>query len=70
MLRRVCHYCSAGLPSQRLIKLQFRDRIRTGHQPIMPGLRFEVCHLVKLKLGDCLYCFWSNHLLCIRLHRW
>ena len=24
-LRRVCHYCSAGLPTQRLIKLKFWD---------------------------------------------
>jgi hypothetical protein len=38
-LRRVCHYCSAGLPTYCLIKLQFRDwlririrtRTRTGH---------------------------------------
>jgi hypothetical protein len=33
-LRRVCHYCSAGLPTYCLIKLQFRDwlciRTRTG----------------------------------------
>ncbi len=27
MLRRVCHYCSAGLPSQRLIELQLQDRL-------------------------------------------
>ncbi len=44
-LRRVCHYCSAGLPTQRLIKRQFRDwlciRIRThiSHQPFVPGFR-------------------------------
>ncbi len=42
-------------------------RTRISHQPIVPGLRFEVCRLVKLKLGDCLYCFWSNQQLCIRL---
>ncbi len=49
-LRRVCHSYSAGLPSQRLIKLQLRDRlcIRTrthiSHQPIEPALavRFAV----------------------------
>ncbi len=42
-LRRVCHYCSAGLPSQCLIKLQFQDRlcirIRRGHPLIMSGFR-------------------------------
>ena len=77
-LRRVCHYCSAGLPSQRLIKLHLRDRLcirtRTGtrisHQPIVHGFRCQVCRLVKLQLGDCLYCFWSNQLLCNHLHRW
>ncbi len=45
-------------------------RTRISHQPIVPSLRFEVCRLVKLKPGDGLYCFWSNQLLCIRLHRW
>ncbi len=73
-LRRVCHYCSAGLPTQRLIKLQLRDRLcfrtRTGHQPIVHGFRCQVCRLVKLQLGDCLYCFRSNQLLCNHLHRW
>ncbi len=73
-LRRLCHYCSAELPTHRLIKLQFRDRLcmRTSisHQPIMPGFRCQVCRLIKLKFGDSLYCFWSSQLLCIRLHRW
>ena len=61
MLRRVCHFCSAGLPSQRLIKLQLRDRLcirtrtRISHQPIVPGFRCQVCRLIKLKFGDCLY---------------
>ena len=41
------------------------------HQPptYHAVLRFEVCRLVKLQFGNCLYCFWSNQLLCIRLHR-
>ena len=73
-LRRVCHYYSAELPTHCLIKLQLRDRfcIRThrGRPLIIPGFRCKVCRLVKLKLGDCLYCFWSDQLLCIRLHRW
>ena len=54
-LRRMCHLFSAGLP-QCLVKLQFRDRlcIDTGvvQQPIMPGFRFQVCRLVKLKFRD------------------
>ena len=41
------------------------------HQP--PTYRVQLplrgVQLFKLKLGDCLYCFWSNQLLCIRLHR-
>ncbi len=45
-------------------------RIRSGRPLIMPGFRFEVCRLVKLQSGDCLYCFWSNQPLCIYLHRW
>ena len=57
-----------------LIKLQFRDRlcihIHRGRPLIIPGFCCQVCRLVKPKLGDCLYCFWSNQLLCIRLHRW
>ncbi len=53
MLRRVCHYCSARLPSQRLIKLQFRDRLRMrmrtriSHQPIVPGFRWQACRLAR-----------------------
>ena len=52
MLRRVCHYCSAELPTQCLIKLQLRDRLcirtRISHQPIVSGFRCQVCRLVKL----------------------
>ena len=74
MLRSVCHAYSAQLPTKCLIKLQFRDqlciRTRISHQPIVPSFRCQVCRLVKLKLGDCLYCFWSNQLLCMYLHRW
>ena len=47
-----------------------RMRTRISHQPIVPGFRCQACRLIKLKLGDCLYCFWSNQLLCIYLHRW
>ena len=45
-LRRVCHSYSAELPTQRLIKLQFRDwlcirmRTRISHQPIVSGFRY------------------------------
>ena len=74
MLRRVCHYYSAELPTHCLIKLQFRVRlcihIHRGRPLIIPGFRCQVCRLVKLNFGDCLYCFWSHQLLCIRLHRW
>ncbi len=45
-------------------------RTHISHQPIAPGFRCYVCRLVKLKLGDRLYCFWSNQLLCIYLGRW
>ncbi len=73
-LRRVCHYCGPNLPTNCLIKLQFQYRLcmrtRISHQPLMPGFRYQVSRLVKLALGDCLYCFWSNQLLSIRLHRW
>ncbi len=52
-LRRMCHSCSAGLPPQCLVELQFRDRLCIGthivQQPIMPGFRSQVCRLVKLK---------------------
>lgn len=61
MLRRLCHSYSAELPTQRLIKVQFRDRLciptRIAHQPILPGFRCQICRLVKLKFGDCLYYF-------------
>ena len=45
-LRRMCHLCSAGLPPQCLVEIQFRDRLsidtRIVQQPIMPGFRFQV----------------------------
>jgi len=45
-LRRMYHLCSAGLPPQCLVEIQFRDRLsidtRTVQQPIMPGFRFQV----------------------------
>ena len=57
-LRRMCNFYSAELPSQCLVKLQFRDRLcidtRIVPQPIMPGFRSLVRRLVKLKLRDCL----------------
>ncbi len=47
-----CHSYRTGLSPQRRIKPQFHEylgiRTRIGHQPIMPGLRCEVYHLVKL----------------------
>ena len=66
--RRMCYLYSAGLPTQCLVELQFRDRlcIDTGivQQPIMPAFRSQVCHLVKLKLRDCLkHRFRSSQLL-------
>ena len=45
-------------------------RTRISHQPPMAGFCYQVSRLVKLALGDCLYCFWRNQLLSIRLHRW
>ena len=45
-------------------------RTRISHQPIVLGVRCQVCRLVKLRFGDCLYCFWSNQLLYIYLYRW
>ncbi len=47
-----------------------RMRTRISLQPIVHGFCCQVCRPVKLKLGDCLYCFWSNQLLGIFLHRW
>ena len=45
-LRRMCHLCSAGLPPQCLVEIQFRDRLsidtRIVQQTIMPGFRFQV----------------------------
>ena len=39
-LRRMCHLCSAGLPPQCLVEIQFRDRLsidtRIVQQSIMP----------------------------------
>ena len=50
--RRMCHYYSAELPTQRLIKLQFRDRLRIrthrGRPLIIPGFRCQVCRLVSI----------------------
>ena len=69
-------FLTPGLPTQCLIKLQFRYRLcirmrtRISHQPIVSCFSCQVCRLVKLNFGDCLYCFWSNQLLCIHLHRW
>ena len=57
-LRRMRHICSAALPPQCLVELQFRDRLcidtRNVHQPIMPGFRCQICRLVKLKFRECL----------------
>ncbi len=50
--------------------MRMRMRFRISHQPIMPGFRCQVCRQVKLQFGNCLYCFWSNQLLCIYLHGW
>ncbi len=61
MLHRPCHSLGAGLPTQCLIKLQLRDRLcirmrtRISHQPIVPGFRCQVCRLVKINFGNCLY---------------
>ena len=55
MLRRVCHYYSAELPTHCLIKLQFRDRLRIrthrGRPLIIPAFCYWVCRLVKLNFG-------------------
>ena len=60
-LQRVCHSCSAELPTQCLIKLQLRDRlcirIHKGRPLIIPGFRCQVCRLVKLQFADCLTAF-------------
>ncbi len=51
-LSRMCDLYSAGLPTQRLVELQLRDRhcmrTRVGHKPIVSGFRCQVCRLVKL----------------------
>ena len=56
-LGRKCHFYSAGLPPQFLVKLQFRDRLcidpRTVPQLIISGFNSSVCRLVKLKFRDC-----------------
>ena len=72
MFRRTCYYCSAELPAQRQIKLQFRDRLCVSrrHPLIMPDFPCWICHLVKLKFWDYLSCFWSNQLLNTHLHQW
>ncbi len=50
-LRRMCHLYSAGLPTQCLVELQFRDRLciytRIMQQPIMTSFRCQVCRLVE-----------------------
>ncbi len=42
-VRRMCHFCSAGLPPQCLVKLKFRYQLcidtRIVQQPIMPSFR-------------------------------
>ena len=54
----MCHFYSAGLPPQYLVKLQFRDRLcidtRIVPQPIITGFRSQVCRPLKLKFRDCL----------------
>ena len=54
----MCHLYSAGLPPQCLVEVQYRDRLcldtRIVPQLIMPGVRSQVCRLVKLKFRDCL----------------
>ncbi|MCG3778485.1 MAG: hypothetical protein JW388_1206 [Nitrospira sp.] len=51
-LRRMYNFLGAGLPSQCLVELQFRDRLcidtRIMQQSLMPGFRCQVCRLVKL----------------------
>ncbi len=57
-LRRVCHYCSAGLPTHCLIKLQFRDwlciSIRRGHPLIMPNSSYQICRLINQNTRPCI----------------
>ncbi len=52
----MCHAYSAGLPTQYLIELQPRDRLRIrthrGRPLVIRGFRCQVCRLVKLKLGE------------------
>ena len=69
------HLRSADLQPQRLIKLQFRDRLcsRTcGVRPlIMTRFRRKICRLVKLKFWNCLkHAFRSSQLLSIHRQRW
>ena len=56
--RRMYHLYSAGLRSQYLVELHFRNQLcidtRIVQQPIMTGFRSRVCRLGKLKFRDCL----------------
>ena len=49
-LRRMRHFCSAGLPPQWLVELQFRGRLCIDtcivQQPIVPGFRCQVCRML------------------------
>ena len=50
-LRRMRHFCSAGLQPQGLVELHFRDWLcietRIVQQPIMPEFRRQDSRLVK-----------------------
>ena len=71
--RKLHNFCK---PASAVVNIQCTLQ---AARPRLLTLR-RVCHsysaelpthrLVKLKLGDCLYCFWSNQLLCIYLYRW
>ena len=52
----MCYFCSADLQPQRLIKLQFRDRLcirsRSLRLLIMTRFRRKVCRLFKLLVQE------------------
>ena len=54
----MCHLYSAGLPPQCLVEIQYRDQLCLDTRIVpklnMPGVRSQVCRLVKLKFRDCL----------------
>ena len=54
----MCHFCSAHLQPNCLIKLQFQDLLcthaHTEQQLITPDISGQVCRLVKLKFRNCL----------------